>query len=68
MHKMRTTAIDDPGRLLVTRHCCANTAEQNKVLLGMQNLGNPRNIAIDENPHFLHEFNVALPNYSGHLT
>jgi len=66
MHKTRTIAIDDPGRLSVcllcgfTRLRCANTAERIGVLLGVETLGDPRNTVYDESPDFLYVFEAAF--------
>jgi len=55
MNEIRTTAIYDPGRLSVclsrsghfTRLRCANMAKRIEVLLGVETLGDPRNIVLD---------------------
>jgi len=49
---MKTTAV--------TWLCCANTTEHIKVLLGVEALGDPRNIVLDDSTDFLHEFNAAF--------
>jgi len=65
MREVRTTAIDDPGRLSVclsrafTRHRCANTAERIEVLLGVET-GDARNFVLDASPDFSRGFDASF--------
>jgi len=69
MYVMRTIEIDDPGHLPFcvsrgfTRLRCANTAEQIEVLLRSDNLGDPRNIVLDDSLDFPTDSLKSLPNY-----
>jgi len=65
MHKIRTIAIDMfPTSVSLSRGFielrCANTAERIEVLLGMETLGDLRNIVLDGGPDSPHIFDAAF--------
>jgi len=68
MHEAQNIAIDDPGVceyvglsiLSVIRLCSANTAERIEVLLGVETLGDTRNVILDRSANFLFGFDAAF--------
>jgi len=70
MHKIRTNAFDDPVCLSVysaTRLRCVHSAERLDVFLGLETLGEPRNIVLDGSPDFRTDPMPPSRSYFGHL-